>query len=261
MSAPVVDAHIHVQPWEMILPDVLARMKKGRKDLDDIRRVMASPAVFLKYMDAQGIERAVLVNYVSEVMGFTEEVNDWVAKFCNDHPDRLVPVGSVHARHCEDPAREMDRILALGIRAVKIHPSHQLVMPNGYLDGTFPALETIYRMCQEAAIPVMVHTGTSIFPKARNRFSDPMLVEDVAIDFPDLKLVLCHAGRPLWMKEAVFLARRFPQVYLDISSIPPAKVLEYLPELERLSHKVLWGTDWPAPGVPTPADNVRAFES
>lgn len=259
---PVVDAHMHVQPWEMMRPAILEKMKSGRTDLDRIRTLMEKPSEFLKFMDENGIERAVLVNYVSEIMGFTDAVNPWIARFCAESPGRLVPVGSLDARTSRDPDGDTERLLGeTGIRALKIHPSHQMVAPNGHADGTVPALQQVYEVAQKMGRPVMFHTGTSIFQGARNKYSNPMLVEDVAIDFPKLRIVLCHAGRPLWMDEAVFLARRFHNVYLDLSSIPPPRLLDYLPRLEELSGKCLWGTDWPAPGVPSPAENVAAFRA
>ncbi len=260
-GAPVIDAHVHVQPWDLIRPEALERMKKGRKDVDRIRERMDRPEKFLAFMDEQRMEKAVLVNYVSEVMGFTDAVNPWIAKFCSAATDRLVAVGSVDARTSRDPDGDTARLFEMGIRALKIHPSHQLLAPNGYTDGSVPGLEQVYETAEKAGRPVMFHTGTSVFPGARNKYSDPMLVEDVAIDFPRLRIVLCHAGRPLWMDRALFLARRFPQVHVDLSSIPPGSLLEYLPRLEEFADKAIWGTDWPAPGVPDPATNVAAFEA
>jgi predicted TIM-barrel fold metal-dependent hydrolase len=258
----VFDAHIHVQPWSMIRPEALERMRRGRADVDRIRACMEDPSAFLAFMDEQGIEKAVLVNYVSALMGFTDEVNPWIARYCAAAPDRLLGVGSLDARTAKDPDGQTERLLGdLGLRALKIHPSHQLVPPNGYTDGTVPALAQVYEVAQKLGRPVLFHTGTSIFPGARNRFSNPLLVEDVAIDFPRLRIVLCHAGRPLWMDEAVFLARRFPHCWLDLSSIPPSSLLQFLPRLEELAEKCLWGTDWPAPGVPSPAKNVEAFRA
>jgi predicted TIM-barrel fold metal-dependent hydrolase len=61
------------------------------------------------------------------------------------------------------------------------------------------------------------------------------------------------------METAVFLARRFANVHLDVSSIPPQKLLEYFPRLEDLGDKVLWGSDWPAPGVPGMRENADRF--
>jgi predicted TIM-barrel fold metal-dependent hydrolase len=106
---------------------------------------------------------------------------------------------------------------------------------------------------------VMIHTGTSVFPGARNRFADPMAADDVAVDFPRLSIVLAHAGRPLYMDTAVFLARRHPNVYLDLSGIPPRKLLDYLPRLEEISERCLWGTDFPSPGIASMRRNVDDF--
>jgi predicted TIM-barrel fold metal-dependent hydrolase len=106
---------------------------------------------------------------------------------------------------------------------------------------------------------VMVHTGTSVFPRARNRLGDPILVDDVAVDFPELKIILAHGGRPIWMRAAIFVARRFPNVYLEVSSIPPQSLLEYFPPLEKMASKVLFGTDWPAPAVVSIRRNLELF--
>jgi len=87
------------------------------------------------------------------------------------------------------------------------------------------------------------------------------MLDDVAVDFPELTIVLAHGGRPIWMESAVFLTRRFPNVWLEVSGIPPARVLEYFPTLSRLSDKVLFGTDWPGPGVKDIRANLDAFRA
>ena len=78
-------------------------------------------------------------------------------------------------------------------------------------------------MCAALDVPVMVHTGTSVFPRARNKYGDPMDLDDVIVDFPDLKLIVAHGGRPLWMNTAQFLLRHreslFPQVPLLLTAI------------------------------------------
>ena len=107
----------------------------------------------------------------------------------------------------------------------------------------------------------MFHTGTSIFVGARNRFADPIYTDDVAVDFPRLKIILAHGGRPLWMDTCVFLVRRFENVYMDISSIPPTRILEYFPKLEEVADKVLFGTDWPAPLVKGMRANFDLFST
>ena len=88
-----------------------------------------------------------------------------------------------------------------------------------------------------------------------------MAVDDVAVDFPELTIILAHGGRPLWMEQAFFLVRRFPQVYMDVSSIPPKAILRYFPRLAEIADKVLYGSDWPAPGVRSMGENLRDFRA
>jgi len=88
-----------------------------------------------------------------------------------------------------------------------------------------------------------------------------MYVDDVAVDFPRLKILLAHGGRPLWMETAFFLIRRHANVYLDISGIPPTSLLEYFPRLSEIAHKTLFGTDWPGPGVPDVKKNLDEFRA
>ena len=235
-------------------------MARGRSDVERLERVMRDPGELLRLMDEQMIERLALVNYVApEVIGFDESVNEWVSRYVAGHEDRLVAVGSVHPRRSKDARGDAARLFAeLGIRMLKLHPPHQLFPANDYLFGN-DALAAIYETAEENGRPVMIHTGTSVFPGARNRFADPMAADDVAVDFPRLSIVLAHAGRPLYMTTAVFLARRHDNVHLDLSGIPPRKLLEYIPRLEEIADRCLWGTDFPSPGVTSMRRNVEQF--
>jgi len=256
---PIIDIHIHIQPLHMFKPQALELIKRGRKDYAEVERYSADSAAFLKFLDRVGIERAGLINYVSpEVIGFPPEVNDWIAKYCSAAPDRLIAFGSVHPKYVPDPGAEVDRLVKLGIRGLKIHPSHQVYSPNAYRNGLGP-LAAVYERAQANGLPVMIHTGTSIFPGARNVHAQPMLADDVSIDFPDLVVILAHGGRPLWMEEAFFLVRRHKNMYMDVSGIPPQKLLDYFPRLEEIADKALFGTDWPGPSVPDVRGNIEKF--
>jgi hypothetical protein len=169
-------------------------------------------------------------------------------------------MGGVHPRFTDDAAAEVRKAADLGVRALKVHPPHMAFEPNAYLHG-LDALRALYEEAQRLRLPVMIHTGTSIFPGARSRTGEPMAVDDVAVDFPDLTIVIAHGGRPLWMEQAFFLVRRFPNVFMDVSSIPPRAVLRYFPRLAEIADKVLYGSDWPAPGVRSMADNLRDFRA
>jgi len=243
----------------MFKPEALKLMKKKRANFEQIVEFCRSPKAFLKYLDGCGVDRAVLINYVApEVIGFTSGVNQFVANYVKADPKRLISCGSLHPRHTSNVLADVEQILRLGIRMIKIHPPHQLLFPNDYLTGV-KELEIIYRAAEANGVPVMFHTGTSIFPGARNKYGDPIYVDDVAVDFPKLKILLAHGGRPLWMQTAFFLIRRHANVYLDISGIPPKTLLKYFPRLEEIAEKTLFGTDWPGPGVPDIKKNLEEF--
>ncbi len=162
-------------------------MKKSRKDFAQIEEYCRSPKAFLGYLDRVGVDRAVLINYVApEVIGFTPAVNEFIANYVKADPKRLLPCGSLHPRHTRNVLADMEQIVRLGIRLIKIHPPHQLLYPNDYVNGV-KELEIIYRAAEANGIPIMVHTGTSVFPGARNKYGDPMYVDDVAVDFPRLR--------------------------------------------------------------------------
>lgn len=255
----VTDCHVHINPvWEMH-PDALRLI--GHVD-PEVARFVRDPRAFLELLDRSGVERAVLINYVApEVIGYTERANDFVSAYASTDPSRLIAVGGISPDH-PAPAKEIARLVEqLGIRAVKLHPPHQLFAPNDYVHGRHPGLPEIYAACARHALPVILHTGTSIFPRARSRFGDPLLIEDVAIDHPDLTIVLAHGGRPFWTEEALYLVRRFPNVWLELSGVPPLKLLEYFPTLPKIADRALFGSDWPGPGVKGIGENLEQFRS
>lgn len=256
----VLDAHVHIQPHEELSERARRAITSGRADLASIDAALASPDALLRLMDAEGVERAALINYVApDVMGLTARVNPWIARYVEGHRDRLVPVGGVHPRHSRDVVGDTKQLLEeYRVGAIKIHPPHMELAANAYRDDC-PALADVYRLAGEAGVPVLIHTGTSVFPGARNVFADPMACDDVAVDFPGTTLVLCHAGRPIWFETAFFLARRHPNVRLELSGIPPQKLLAALPRLAEISDRLIWGTDWPSMGVTTMRRNVELF--
>ncbi len=244
----------------MLKPQVLALWRRHHPDFDRLLTLADSPSEFLRLMDQEGLERAALINYVSpEVMGFTDDVNEFISKYCQAAPDRLIPAGSLHPRDLKDPKAQMSHLVEdLGIKMIKIHPPHQLFYPNEYLSG-LDALAVIYEQAQSYNIPIMFHTGTSIFPAARIKYGDPIFLDDVALDFPKLNIIMAHGGRPLWMSTAFFLLRRHPNVFLDISGIPPQNLLSYFPRLEEIALKTMFGSDWPGPGVRSIRTNIENF--
>ncbi len=256
----ITDVHIHIQPWDELKPGPRETMRRGKEQhFDFLIALMSDPKLLLGVMDEQRIARVGMVNYPSpDLMGFTDATNDFAVRYAEAAPDRLLPYGGVHPRFTKNAVRDVEHLAEIGCRVLKIHPPHQQVAANAYTDG-LTALGDIYATCERLGMPVMIHTGTSIFPGARSKYGNPMELDDVAIDFPDLRIIMAHGGRPLYMAEAFFVLRRHRHVWLDLSGIPPKMMLEYFPRLSEISGQLLWGTDWPSPGVTSMRANVDQF--
>jgi hypothetical protein len=138
-----------------------------------------------------------------------------------------------------------------GFRGLKLYPTYQHYYPNE------ARIYPIYAKAQELKIPVLLHVGSSVFTGARLKYGDPLYLDDVAVDFPGLVLAQSHSGRPFWYDRAFALARLHENVYMEVAGLPPQRLLSYFPELEKISHKVIYGSDWP--GVPAIEENIQAI--
>jgi uncharacterized protein len=174
--------------------------------------------------------------------------NEEIAEAAAKHADVLIPFASVDPAKGKAGARLVRRLLAEhGMRGLKFHPSLQNFAPN---DGTaYPLLE----VAQESGVPAIFHTGQTGIGAGmpggggvRLALSNPMLLDDVAVAFPDLTIILAHPSFP-WQDEALAVATHKPNVYIDLSGWSPKY---FPPQLVRyanslLADKVLFGTDYP----------------
>ncbi|MEN6617263.1 MAG: GNAT family N-acetyltransferase [Syntrophorhabdus sp.] len=167
------------------------------------------------------------------------------------HPE-LIPIANINPNFHHDPLESFENQLAIGARALKLHPIH------GFFYANDKVLYPLYERCQAEDLPVLFHAGTSLFEGAKMRYSDPYTFDDVINDFPGLKVVLCHGGRGFWYQIAEFLVKSFEKVYIDISGLPPANFLKYWPSMKKFSHKFIFGTDFPGvPGIRKNYEQLR----
>lgn len=255
MTDPVrdwpTDVHVHIQPWERMRPAARAAIERARDDLDLIRALQADPEALVAWLDRERIGRVAIINYVApDIMGFEADVNAWSASYRDRARGRVLAFGGIHPPAVKDVKAEMAYMLdELRLDGVKIHPPHQDLGADAYRTGDCPELAFVYEACTARGVPVMFHTGTSVFPGARSRLGDALVLDDVAVDFPTLPIIMAHGGRPLWSEQAFFVMRRHKNVWLDLSGIPPRSILDSFPRLAEVGDRVLFGTDWPSPGV------------
>ena len=200
--------------------------------------------------------------------GKTKEISSIPTSFCSPtgiqpiedllplvehNPDRFRLVANVNPAVHADPAAEASRQLGLGAVAVKLHPVHGAFRPGAV------SLYPVYDLCAGRGVPVIVHTGGSIFPGSEPEAGDPGLMRQVIADFPGVTVVLAHGGRGHWYADAAALALAGPNVWIDLAGLPPKRLPDYYAgfDLPRLARKWIFGTDWP--GVPGVAGNARAL--
>ncbi|WXG42104.1 MAG: amidohydrolase family protein [Candidatus Freyarchaeum deiterrae] len=259
-----IDAHTHIVPARFFTEDLLKTVANlMRVDPEFYRGISKDPGNLIKYMDEQSIKAIVIMSYTApDVMGFGDEQVDEVAEYVKDHRDRLLQFGSVHPRFTKNPLPRLEEMYSkYEIRGLKLHTVHQLVKPNAYRpeEGNLKSLEQIYQFASDHELPMLIHTGTSMFPKARNKYGDPIFIDELPLDFPKMRIIMSHGGRPIWMETAFYLLRRHKQILFDISSIPPPRLLDYFPRFEMVADRAIFGSDWPGPGVQSIHENIQEF--
>ncbi len=173
--------------------------------------------------------------------------NDDVLAAAAAHPDVLIPFVSVDPMRGPTALEEAQRLIRAGARGFKLHPPLQQFEPND------PRVYPFYEVVQAARLPVVFHTGHSGIGTGmrggggvRLKYGNPMLIDDVAVDFPDMPIVMAHPSFP-WQDEAISVCLHKPQVYIDLSGWSPKY---FSPTLVRyadtlLRDKVLFGSDYP----------------
>jgi uncharacterized protein len=252
---PLIDTHIHAAR----LPTLKPAWRAWAHDFGDasvLQQVYDNagaidPARFDDYLAGQGVDVAlVLAEYSPKVTGI-QPVED-LLPLTRRPGERIRLIGNLNP-HLHYPAdEEVERQIALGAVALKIHPVH------GGFAANDRALYPAYAVCQDAGIPVVVHCGTSTFPGSSNSYADPVLLDDVLRDFRSLDVVLAHGGRGWWYDAAAFMALSSGRVWIELSGLPPSRLREYYARHSwpRLTRRMIFGTDWP--GVPGIARNARA---
>jgi hypothetical protein len=163
------------------------------------------------------------------------------------HADVLIPFGSVDPARGAEAVRMAKRQIEAGAKGFKFHPSSQAFTPSD------PSVYPVYEVIQEAGLPALFHSGQTGAGAGmrggggiRLKYSNPMYLDDVAVDFPDMPIILAHPSFP-WQEEALSVATHKPQVYIDLSGWSPKYFAPILIQYANtlLKHKMLFGTDFP----------------
>ena len=174
--------------------------------------------------------------------------NEEVAELAAENADIMIPFASIDPARGAEGVAEAKRLIAdFDVKGFKFHPQFQEYFPNDRM--AYP----LYEVIAEAGLPALFHTGHSGMGTGmpggggiRLKYGNPMDVDDVAVDFPDMPIVLAHPSWP-WQDEALSVALHKPQVYIDLSGWSPKYFPPQLVQFAntQLKRKILFGSDYP----------------
>lgn len=241
----IINAHCHLIQAEKVLNGRDTSSIDYLKNIPafedaDLVLEMLSLKNLMAQMDEAGIQTSVLYAMYAPLL---YSANEFVAQTCLDHPDRFIGFASVDFEKENHAEQLRHAVEDLGMKGLKLHPPLQKFYPND--KSVWP----LYAMAQELEIPVVFHVGTTPFGcMARLDQADPLLIDDIANDFPRLKIMLTHLGT-LWHNESFMIVEKHPNLYIDTAAYP-YEIEELLTErtIRRIGpSKFIFGTDFPMP--------------
>lgn len=236
-----IDVHVHLEPGGTTAADQAAKKYFGKSQGEP------GPEALAEYYRSRKIG-CVVFAVDERLTGRSHVSNDAVLDFARANPDIAIPFASVDPTRGAEAVSEARRLVSTGlIRGLKLHPPVQQFFANDRV--AYP----LYEVFAEARLPVLFHTGHSGIGTGmpggggiRLKYGNPMPIDDVAVDFPDLPIILAHPSFP-WQDEAISICLHKRHVYIDLSGWSPkyfpSNLVQYANTL--LKEKVLFGSDYP----------------
>jgi predicted TIM-barrel fold metal-dependent hydrolase len=237
-----IDTHVHIEPD----PSGNAAEEAARKYFGNAGVVYGRKEL-AEYYRSRNIG-CVVFSVDERLTGRPQVSNDEVAAFAAENSDIVMAFASVDPMRGPDAVKEARRLIATGgFRGFKLHPPLQQFHAND--KAAYP----FYEVIAEAKLPVIFHTGHSGIGTGmpggggvRLKYGNPMDIDDVAVDFPDMPIIMAHPSFP-WQDEAISVCLHKPQVYIDLSGWSPKYfspiLIQYANTL--LKKKMLFGSDYP----------------
>lgn len=250
----VVDFHMHLpyyQDFTASAYEWFSQRIGSRSDYERFSTRYQDPINLCRLLKQNGVDYAVIL---AEVTPLTTGIvsNMTVKDFCMGQ-NKLIPFCTLNPNVDSEIGFALQELYNKhGFKGVKLYPTYNYFYPHD------PRLYPLYDVAQTEGIPVLFHTGSSIFKNSRLKYGNPIFFDDVAVDFPRLKIIMAHGGRGVWYKEAMLMARLHPYVFIEVSGLPPQKLLDYFPDMDRFSAKFIFGSDWPGAD---PKKNIETLKS
>jgi predicted TIM-barrel fold metal-dependent hydrolase len=237
-----IDVHVHLEAQD----DATATDSAAKRYFGD-SGASRDPKALAEYYRSRKMG-FVIFAVDEKLTGRPRVTNEEVIQFAADNPDVAIPFCSIDPHRGEEGVREARQLVSQKfVRGLKLHPPVQQFSPDDRM--VYP----LYEVFAEARLPVVFHTGHSGIGTGmpggggvRLKYGNPMPIDDVAVDFPDLPIIMAHPSFP-WQDEAISICLHKPNVYIDLSGWSPKYFSPTLVQYanSRLRSKVLFGSDYP----------------
>jgi uncharacterized protein len=247
----LIDCHSHVWAYpghisDAFVDEASARARGHRMDLN------IPPEKHLQAMAA--VDKVIVFGLRAYHSGLLVP-NEYISAYAASYPRKIIGFGAIDPAF--DPIQEtLDEIVRLKLRGVKLGPIYQNIDP---ID---PRMMRVYEFCQAHNLPIMIHQGTTFVTTGPLKYALPIQLDDVAIAFPKLKMIIAHLGHP-WIAETLVLIRKQPNLYSDISALHyrPWQFYNALITAKEYGvlNKILFGSDYPFTTPEAQIDGLRTI--
>lgn len=233
----LIDCHVHLNNYYEPEDGVTPRPTEENVVL--LRETMA----------ANGVDHAVVLT--SYKVNVDRPSVEHVLEMLSEDPHTTVVEGlRWRGESRTDLFRMEERIRDGLVKGIKLYPGYDHYPIND------PSLESVFRIAEKHDVPVMIHCGDTYARNAKVRMAHPLLVDDIAVDYPEVRFVICHLGNP-WFQDTAEVLYKNPNVYADISGLIlgdftyeferylSARVRDMIMYMGDPGKQLMFGTDWP----------------
>lgn len=250
----IIDLHTHLTLKKHFIGDsFLTEMERGGGDKNNI---------VTSYQRHENevlskVDKAVVFGIKAEASGWVVP-NEFIADYVKLHQNKVIGFASVDPNQPDADIELEYCIKKLNLKGLKLGPIYQHFNPQNEKKA-YP----IYEIAQEYKIPIMWHMGTSFVQKGLLEFTKPLLLERIALDFPELKMIIAHMGHP-WENDTIVLIRKQPNVFADISALYYRPWQFYntmvLAQEYKVIDKIFFGTDFPFTTLKESINGIKAIK-
>lgn len=263
----IVDTHAHFGVEENKIKQQLNRTEGSlvRELLDDIKKLKEAVGMgksvindknlledYIKVMELNNISISWIHQLSFEnILGYEVLSNEQISKAIEKYPGKFKGFASVNPNNEKESVKELEiAINGLGLHGLKLNPNDY----GGFYLNDQKKLYPLYEKCCELNIPLSVHTGITPGSIFRMKHNNPILVDDIAVDFPELTIIVEHMGHP-WNDLCYNMVGRHKNMYVTVTAVanilihtkPNIFIMELLKMISQFgSEKILWGSDWTA---------------